>query len=141
MIATSAFSATAQSSQAVDYGLVKFISGGNEYKKDQSYKFEFSGNIIYEYEPNVIRIDLMDGTSSSYQPYGKYVGTRDGNLMYQKYVKGRGIMGSYNNICENEYYLVSSDKSVINRIQCNSVGEPIYIYVFHRKSKPSYRMY
>jgi len=83
----------------------------------------------------------MDGTSSSYQAYGKYVGTQDGNLMYQKYEKGRGIMGSYNHICENEYYLVSSDKSVINKIVCNSVGEPDAIYVFHRKSQPSYRMY
>jgi len=53
MIATCAFSATAQSSQAVDYGLVKFISGGNEYKMDESYKFEFSGNIIYEYVPTM----------------------------------------------------------------------------------------
>lgn len=130
-------SVKAQNLQTIDYGLVKFITPSGEFNKDEACKFAFTGNEIFEFPTNTVQIELMDGTSSNYHPYGKLIGSNDGNLMYQKYEKGKGIMGSYNRIVENEYYVVSPDRSIINRIIYNSIGEVQYVYVYKKKNKPS----
>lgn len=133
--------ANAQKLQTVDYGLVKFITPKGEYKEDEACKFAFTDNEIFEFPSNTITIELMDGTSSNYQAYGKFIGSNNGNLIYQKYEKGKGIMGSYNRIVENEYYIVSPDRLMINRVIYNSVGEQQYVYVYKKKNQPSGQMH
>lgn len=135
--------ASAQNLEYVEYGLVKFISPNGEFKEDVHYKFAFGNGVIYKSGSNVISFDLGDGTHTSYMEYGKYVGMDNGNYMYQKYVKGVGIMGAYNRVAEdgNVYFVVSPDRSVINEITYNSVGKPIYVYVYQRARKPSGNLY
>lgn len=130
MIAFVALVGNAQSSEWVSYGLTKFINvtSGQEYKKSETQKFKFEGN-------NLFKVGTSMGTVANSQEYGVFQGYNNGNRVYNSRIKGWStIRGSYDDLREGCYFLVSSDLSVINEIHTNNVGQPAFVYVYERAS-------
>lgn len=130
--------ACAQSSEWIPYAHTKTIipDKGINSKKQDSAKFRFDGNHIYE--------ETFNGVGMGWTEYGVYQGLSNGNKLYNARQKGYNTLrGNYDQAIESKYYLVSSDNSIINIILTDNRGEPSVIDVYEKanteKSKKLYR--
>lgn len=124
----------------ISYGYTKSIRfkeglKETEISKAETAKFAFEGNRMY-----MENLGIQGFTTG----YCVFEGYSNGNMYYSVWYKGRNIFGEYfgPTKSENEYFLVSPDKSTINFVSLDTMGRPSTIGVYQKaNTAPIERIY